>query len=380
MRALLLLRLTTIVGPASGNEVPGGSGVSFFVSASAGDDEASGTGAAPFQTLARCAAAMTAAQAPASCEVAAGTYRESVALPTHAPHPLSFHAAPDSSPVLSGLVPLPNLNWTKREAKAPACVFVADLETTSFQQLFYRGQAMIEARWPNVDIHNFEAQILDKTVAWQPTDKGSLYGHIADPALAKCPFSWDGALATLQVAHQFFTWTRKVENHTVGSGSFDYAQDLPGLAEWSQPRKCWNVNTTHETCNQNWAGNQYFLSGKLEALDAKGEWFLQDSAQGGQRLHFFPPDGCVAPPAGTIEVKTRDYVLKQPPTTAEQCSAKALRPLQLGLKGLALHGATLSLSCCHGCVLENLELTYPTYNREILGARISRQNLEKELK
>ena len=71
-------------------------------------------------------------------------------------------------------------------------------------------------------------------------------GHIADPALGSSPFSWDGALATLQVAHQFFTWTRKVANHTVGGESFDYPMDLPGLAEWSQPRHCWGVNTTRK--------------------------------------------------------------------------------------------------------------------------------------
>ena len=69
--------------------------------------------------------------------------------------------------------------------------------------------------------------------------EGSQFGHIEDPGLAANGFSWDGALATLQVAHQFFTWTRTVSNHSAGGRSFDYPRDLPGLAEWSEPKVCW---------------------------------------------------------------------------------------------------------------------------------------------
>ena len=57
------------------------------------------------------------------------------------------------------------------------------------------------------------------------------------------------------------------------------------------------------TGNHDWSNNQYFLSGKLEALDVAGEWFLQQSDN---RLFFFPPQtaaaaGTCAPPLpGTI--------------------------------------------------------------------------------
>ena len=159
----------------------GAGAAAFFVSAAGGDDEAAGTtSSAPFQTLGRCATAMRAAGAAASCEVAAGTYREAVALPTSWAHPLSFRAtAGGSRPVLSGLDTLPNLTWTKKasssNAEADSCVFVAELPagTPSFQQLFYKNQAMIEARWPNVNLETFDTDILDKSKAWQPTSKGS---------------------------------------------------------------------------------------------------------------------------------------------------------------------------------------------------------------
>ena len=126
------------------------------------------------------------------------------ALPRASPHPLSFTAAPGTAqPVISGLDALPNLTWTRTTGKLDECIFVAELPsgTPPFQQLFYNGEMMVEARWPNLDVSNLKTEALDRK-RWQPTGQGSRYGHIADPALAAFPFSWDGALATLQVAHQ----------------------------------------------------------------------------------------------------------------------------------------------------------------------------------
>ena len=50
------------------------------------------------------------------------------------------------------------------------------------------------------------------------------------PALAQHPFSWDGALATLNVAHQFYTWTRTVKNHSKGSASLPSRSSPTGNA------------------------------------------------------------------------------------------------------------------------------------------------------
>ena len=72
------------------------------------------------------------------------------------------------------------------------------------------------------------------------------------------------------------------------------------------------------TGNHDWSNNQYFLSGKLEALDVAGEWFLQQSDN---RLFFFPPQtaaaaGTCAPPLpGTMEYKARDFVITQVQST-----------------------------------------------------------------
>ena len=182
-----------------------------------GDDDGPGVLGQPFRTLGRCSAAMQAGAVDATCEVGAGTYRETVQLPQSSAHALTFRAAPGTRPVLSGLEVLAGLTWT-RGAGSP-CSWVAELPPgapTSFQQLFYGGKMMVEARWPNVDVENLEADMLNRSVAWEPAGSGSQYGFIADPELARGNFSWDGALATLNVAHQFFTWTRTVANHTAG--------------------------------------------------------------------------------------------------------------------------------------------------------------------
>lgn len=186
------------------------------------------------------------------------------------------------------------------------------------------------------------------------------YGEIHDPALSGFNFSWNGALATLQVAHQFYTWTRPVSNHTAGGPSFSYPKDLPGLAEWSVPSPY-----------QNWAKNQYFLSGKLEALDFPGEWFLDAS----NTLYFRPvtpthlglsQGECPPPPTdGSIEVKIRDYVVTTPQPTNTGPGNCAGNNVTVGLSGLTLLGGTLELWCCAGCTVSNVTLSYPTFNREI---------------
>lgn len=94
----------------------------------------------------------------------------------------------------------------------------------------------------------------------------------------------------------------------------------------------------------------------------------------------------MAPDASKLlEVKVRDYVLLQsnseittsgtPPTTAVHCGDSAAASggggggnassLSLSLIGLGLHGATFNLGCCHSCLLSDLEIIYPTYNKHV---------------
>jgi len=181
--------------------------------------------------------------------------------------------------------------------------------------------------------------MLNRHVAFQPTGPGSQYGRIADEALGQFNFSWSGALATLQVAHQFYTWTRRVENHTRGGATFEYSQDLPGLAAWA-------------TQKTGWDHNQYSLSGVLGALDAPGEWFID--TDGPQATLYFWPPTCKQPADGSVSIKNRDLALS---------ANNQVR--QLTVDSITFVGATLVANNCITCTMSNLRFEYPTYNPEI---------------
>ena len=231
-------------------------GEATFFAAPGGNDSHAGSQQQPFASLGRCleaaVQAATAGGGDAACEAFPGMYNETVRLPqkpaaagrvTLRPHSSAFAAAgasatpsrppsfppppsapasqsrPSTSPppppqeekgrvVISGLEALPlSTGWARHRG----CVFrtLAPLppgDMRRAQQLFYGGQMMVEARFPNVDVAQLPQEALSRG-SWQPTGKGSVYGRVVDPALANANFSWNGALATLQVAHQFFTWT-----------------------------------------------------------------------------------------------------------------------------------------------------------------------------
>lgn len=93
---------------------------------------------------------------------------------------------------------------------------------------------------------------------------------VEDTDLYDLDVDWTGALATLNVAHQFYTWTRYViesgRNDSTHTAWFTYPKDLPDITSWATRA---NVTTA-------WKGQQYFLSGKLGALD-RWVYFLKDS-------------------------------------------------------------------------------------------------------
>ena len=302
----------------------------LYVDAAHGDDSNDGSAAHPFQTAQHC---QNQATPGTTCVLRAGTYRESISINKNS---IAFRA--DGAAVLSGL-DLLDLKW---ERDTRPCTWRAALNA-SVPQLFYDGNMMVEARWPNIYVNNVGDASMSPT-AWRKVGDNTTYGTVHDPAL-RTNFSWDGALATLNVAHQWNTWTRVVSNHSRSAGTFDYPQDLPGLAGYD-PILYPAQAHIWDGCNQAKC-NQYFLSGKLEALDAPGEWFHD-----GATLYFYPPT-CTAPTAA-VEVKARNYAVWV--GTAKE---------DLSFEGLTFQGATLSLKNCTRCTLTNLTLDHPTYDREI---------------
>ena len=151
------------------------------------------------------------------------------------------------------------------------------------------------------------------------------------------------------VDHQWSTWTRTISNFSAEHGVFEYPHDLPGLAGYDSDKypamaHIWNG------CNKAKC-NQYFLSGKLAALDSPGEWFHD---HGAATLYFYPPKACRAP-AGAVEVKARDLAFSAPTQVQG-----------VGLSGMVLKGATVAFHNCTYCAFTNLAFEFATYSREVV--------------
>ncbi len=299
---------------------------SWYVSPT-GDDRAPGTRQAPFRTLAHAAAVVRPGDV---CRVRAGTYRETVTLRRSGTKdsPIRFEAVPGEVVVLSGAEPLSG-RWERYRGR----IFRTKVQR-EFDQLFVDGRMMIEARWPNATLDT----LWDRTT-WAKAGSGSRYGKIVCPALAATETDWTGAVAMLNVAHQFYTWTRPVVASKSGQDYFLYPKNLGKSIEYRYGAK-----------TRVWADDRFYLFGKLEALDAPGEWYLDRK---NRALYLWTEDG--EDPAGKrVEVKQRDYAF-----VAEGCN-------YIQLAGFHFFGAAfLFKPSSNHCLVENCHLLYPCYAREL---------------
>ena len=255
-----------------------------------GDDKSDGTMLKPFATLQH---AFDLAQPGTSIFLRDGVYRQSVCLKGKsgtANSPIILAAFGDERPVISGLDVL-KLEW---RATPQEGVFVAELDTPAISQLFFNGRPMLEARWPNCPTDmNGDWNFFSPDV-WAIVDKtGCSYGTIADSRLASTGWNVTGAQVLLNVDHQYFCWTRTVQNHGAGSATFNYEQNLgQGVAKKDETG-----------ANSPFNDDRYYLFGMRQFLDAPGEWFYDVTAK---QLFFYAPGG-VSPASGELEIKTRSW-------------------------------------------------------------------------
>lgn len=290
-----------------------------------GDDQNPGTREKPFRHIQKCADIM---QPGDVCYVREGTYRE-IVRPKNSGQkrfPIYYVAYPGEKVTISGTEPI-TAKWSR--FKGSIYQTKVDLE---FEQLFVDGKMMIEARWPNM---RFEE--LWERSTWANAGPGSRYGKIVDKELAKTGIDWTGALATMNLAHQFLTWTRTVNTHSRGSDTFEYNRDLEpriqGSADKAAP----------------WEDDYYYLSGKLEALDIPTEWFLDTETR---TLYLWTPDG-KSPATHNVEVKVRDYGFE----------AKNINEIRL--IGFNFFATTFQFENTIHSEVDDCHLLYPTYAREV---------------
>ena len=258
-----------------------------------GNDTAAGSLAAPLRTIQQ---AFDKAGAGDTIFLHDGIYREAISLKNKSGKegaPITLTACKGEKPIISGLDVL-KLEWTATPQKG---VYVASLATDAIRQLFFNGKPMLEARWPNVPTDANGDWNFFAPEAWATVDpNGSDYGTVADSRLAATGMNVTGAQAMLNVAHQYYCWTRTVQNHATGSKTFNYAKDLGQ-----------SVEVKDETGNHlQYQDDRYYLFGMRQFLDAPGEWFYDATAK---QLYFYAPGG-KNPATGELEIKTRDWGFK----------------------------------------------------------------------
>ncbi len=300
------------------------SGIIYYV-AKNGNDQNPGSKEQPFLTIQKYAEI---AQPGDVVLVREGTYRETIQPKNggRTGDPIRYAVYPGEKVTISG-TEIIDVEWKK--FKGP--IYQARVDLENVEQLFVDGEMMIEARWPNM---TFE-QIWERD-SWAKSDKGSAYESMVDPELAKTNIDWTGAIATLNVAHQFHTWTRKVSKHVKGGDTFEYVGNMGKLSgtigiPW------------------HWENDYYYLSGKLEALDIATEWFYDAE---NKMLYLWTPDG-KSPEKHTVEVKARENGF-----VVENLN-------EIHLIGFNFLACTFQFKNTVHSVVDDCHLLFPTYRREL---------------
>jgi len=294
----------------------------YYVSPN-GDDSNPGTGKKPFKTIRK---ATRVARRGDTCFVLPGTYRDSFKLNASGTknEPIRFIASTSGRVILNGTDihkgswQLHSKNIYKTKAAKPVL------------QVFVDGQMMVEARWPNI---KFPDDLWTEKW-WSVAGQSSYYGCVKDPRLAESGIDFKGATAMLNVAHQFFTWTREVKDHKIGSDTLKYDKTLGGsIAE-----------------GLHFQDDRYYLFGKLNLLDSPGEWFYDKNTK---MLYLYTPAGD-SPGEHTVELKRRTFAI-----TGD-------RRHHVQIKGFEFFATAFKLKNCDSCVIENCNLRYPSINHHVM--------------
>jgi Right handed beta helix region len=230
-----------------------------------GSDSNAGTIDQPYRTIQYCASTVVAG---GTCEVRAGTYRETV-IPNSDITITAYNFEPvivDGSDPITG--------WTPYHGSIYKVS--ATLSADDTNQIFVGSEMMTEARWPNGNGLFF--------VNWAHEQSGTNTAQIVDSALPSV--NWTGAKVHLwSGTNPFGHETGKVTASGPGRIAIDVGQ----------------TGTCPYICPS--SGGYYYLFGTLNALDAESEWFYDSNSM---TLYFMAPGG-VDPNTIDVRAKRRQY-------------------------------------------------------------------------
>ncbi len=297
---------------------------SYYVSPS-GSDAWPGTLAQPFATVQFGASRLMAGD---TLNIRAGDYHETVSLARSgtAAAPITIQAYSGECPTLIGATPVAG-PWTV----SSGAIYKAAWPSQP-TQVFGAGQLLNEARWPNTAIEDFEG------MTYALADSGT-QDFITSSALPNVDLT--GAWVRVMAGQSWVAFDRLVASHDRASGKLTFSGPINALAELV-PRR----------------GNHFFVFGKLELLDARGEWWW-DPIQ--QQLYVWMPDG--ASPDGRVEAGVAPAVL--------DLSGRSY----VTVKGLSARGGWFNLQNSVNCTLQDFHLWAPNWVRTFNGYAVQPEYL-----
>lgn len=297
-----------------------------------GSDTNPGTLAQPFRTIQNCALA---AQPGDTCFIRAGVYRETITPPRSGgvDAPVTFQPYNEESVTIDGADPV--LDWTRFREHIYRAPVGWDLGAGK-NQVFVDGQMMPEARFPNTTLDPSHP-ILGHASAGE--SHGNI-GIIRDPMLTQPGGYWQGARIWFAPSPVWVAQTSTVLSSVPGSLTFNF-----------DPAESFSIG----------AGNPYYLTGTLNALDSPGEWYLDAPTH---TLYLWLPAGD-SPSAHHIEVKHRRL--------AFDLSHRAF----VRVDGLKLFAAAITTDgSSHHLTLDHLDARYLSHF-SVLGAAMWDPHVEE---
>ena len=254
------------------------------------DDKNPGTEARPLKTIQKAASLATAGD---TVFIRAGTYRETV-IPAHSGSggaPITYMPYNNEKVVIDGADPI--ANWTNYSGSVYQAPMNWSVNRGDGDQVFVDGQMMNYARYPNssLDVSN-PTRIMADTgthVPTSPTFSQTCSGTYTSTALNGFPDSkqdntWVGATIHFELMGQGYLETGTVTSTSPGSVTFNYISQAGGPGDPA-------------------AGDPFYITGKLAALDAAGEWFRNTTTN---TLYLWTPTGD-SPGNHVVEAKARTY-------------------------------------------------------------------------
>jgi len=221
-------------------------------------------------------------------------------------------------------------------------IYRARIESTP-KQLFYNGQPMTWAQWPNLQwSENWEA-----AKKWVPAADGTGPGVLTSEAFKDIEnLDISGGYCFIRYGKGNSCYSRQIESFDGTTLRWNDKNFYSSRFTGEDGRKGYGERLANMTKahHNHPISSLFFLAGDLDLLDAPGEWFADGSS-----LYFYPPGG-EDPSDGIVLLNTIDY-----------CVDEERKITGLTIEGIDFFACSVKLADArnNGIVFENVHFSYP---------------------